>query len=121
MCPCVARTVRSFRWTSATAGMPACVIGTNGVIVDESAAEGTSALLWAPSPGMWFSRFIHLSCPKALIYGEYSLPAQEATDSEAAGIPLLVIPQAGHSMAWENPSALARTLADFYSAMEAEA
>jgi len=32
-----------------------------------------------------------------------------------------VIPQAGHSMAWENPSALARTLADFYSAMEAEA
>nr|WP_302534792.1 glycoside hydrolase family 3 N-terminal domain-containing protein [Bifidobacterium dentium] len=32
--------------------LPACVIGTNGVIVDESAAESTSALLWAPSPGM---------------------------------------------------------------------
>lgn len=32
--------------------LPACVIGTNGVIVDESAAEGTSTLLWAPSPGM---------------------------------------------------------------------
>lgn len=32
--------------------LPACVIGTNGVIVDESAVEGTSALLWAPSPGM---------------------------------------------------------------------
>ena len=32
--------------------LPACAIGTNGVIVDESAAEGTSALLWAPSPGM---------------------------------------------------------------------
>ena len=32
--------------------LPASVIGTNGVIVDESAAEGTSALLWAPSPGM---------------------------------------------------------------------
>ena len=32
--------------------LPACVIGTNGVIVNESAAEGTSALLWAPSPGM---------------------------------------------------------------------
>ena len=32
--------------------LPACVIGTNGVIVDESAAECTSALLWAPSPGM---------------------------------------------------------------------
>lgn len=32
--------------------LPASVIGTNGVIVDEAPAEGTSALLWAPSPGM---------------------------------------------------------------------
>ncbi len=32
--------------------LPACVIGANGVIVDESAAAGTSALLWAPCPGM---------------------------------------------------------------------
>ncbi len=32
--------------------LPACVIGTNGVIVDQTAAQGTSALLWAPSPGM---------------------------------------------------------------------
>lgn len=32
--------------------LPACVIGKNGVFVDETAARGTSALLWAPSPGM---------------------------------------------------------------------
>lgn len=32
--------------------LPASVIGTNGVIVDETPAEGTSALLWDPSPGM---------------------------------------------------------------------
>lgn len=32
--------------------MPACVIGGNGVIVDESTAAGVSAFLWAPSPGM---------------------------------------------------------------------
>lgn len=32
--------------------MPACVIGTNGVIVDESATDGTSAFMWAPNPGM---------------------------------------------------------------------
>ena len=32
--------------------LPSCVIGRNGVIVDESASDGTSALLWAPSPGM---------------------------------------------------------------------
>lgn len=34
------------------ASAAASVIGTNGVIVDETPAEGTSALLWAPSPGM---------------------------------------------------------------------
>ncbi|MFR0589919.1 glycoside hydrolase family 3 N-terminal domain-containing protein [Bifidobacterium apri] len=32
--------------------MPVCVIGGNGVIVDESTAAGVSAFLWAPSPGM---------------------------------------------------------------------
>ena len=38
--------------------LPASVIGTNGVIVDETPAEGTSALLWAPSPGMKGGRAI---------------------------------------------------------------
>ena len=38
--------------------LPASVIGTNGVIVDETPAEGTSALLWAPSPGMKGSQAI---------------------------------------------------------------
>ena len=32
--------------------LPACVIGENGVIVDESAADGLGALLWAANPGM---------------------------------------------------------------------
>lgn len=32
--------------------LPECVIGTHGVFVDETPAQGTSALLWAPSPGM---------------------------------------------------------------------
>ena len=32
--------------------MPACVIGANGVLVDESAADGTSTFMWAPNPGM---------------------------------------------------------------------
>ena len=32
--------------------MPACVIGTNGVIVDGSTADGVSAFMWAPNPGM---------------------------------------------------------------------
>lgn len=82
--------------------------------------RGAASLVKGANPS-WFARFVNLSCPRALIYGAFSLPAREATESEAAGIPLLMIPQAGHSMAWENPSALARTLADFYAGIEAEA
>ena len=82
--------------------------------------RGAASLVKGVNPS-WFARFVNLSCPRALIYGAFSLPAREATESEAAGIPLLVIPQAGHSMAWENPPALARTLADFYAGIEAEA
>lgn len=38
--------------------LPASVIGTNGVVVDMTPAEGVSALLWAPSPGMKGGRAI---------------------------------------------------------------
>ena len=38
--------------------LPASVIGTNGVVVDMAPAEGVSALLWAPSPGMKGGRAI---------------------------------------------------------------
>lgn len=38
--------------------LPTSVIGTNGVVVDMAPAEGVSALLWAPSPGMKGGRAI---------------------------------------------------------------
>ncbi|WP_278814448.1 glycoside hydrolase family 3 N-terminal domain-containing protein [Bifidobacterium pullorum] len=38
--------------------LPASVVGTNGVVVDMTPAEGVSALLWAPSPGMKGGRAI---------------------------------------------------------------
>lgn len=38
--------------------LPASVIGANGVVVDAAQAEGVSALLWAPSPGMKGGRAI---------------------------------------------------------------
>lgn len=38
--------------------LPTSVIGTNGVVVDMTPAEGVSALLWAPSPGMKGGRAI---------------------------------------------------------------
>ena len=38
--------------------LPPCIIGTNGVIVDESATEGLGAFLWAANPGMQGGRAI---------------------------------------------------------------
>lgn len=82
--------------------------------------RGARSLVDGVSPS-WFARFQQLSCRKALIYGELSLPAQEADDVAAAGIPLLVVPDAGHSMAWENPVALADCMAQFFAPAQANA
>ena len=38
--------------------LPPCIIGTNGVIVDESATEGLGAFLWAANPGIQGGRAI---------------------------------------------------------------
>ena len=38
--------------------LPPCIIGTHGVIVDESATEGLGAFLWAANPGMQGGRAI---------------------------------------------------------------
>ncbi len=80
--------------------------------------RGARSLVDGVSPS-WFARFQQLSCRKALIYGELSLPAQEADDAVAAGIPLLMVPEAGHSMAWENPVALADCMAQFFAPAQA--
>ncbi|WEF26179.1 alpha/beta hydrolase [Klebsiella aerogenes] len=72
--------------------------------------RSASSLIAGATPS-WFTRFINLQCRKALIYGSLSLPAQEAMDVENEGITVAVVPQAGHSMAWENPAALAGVIA----------
>lgn len=38
--------------------LPSCIIGTNGVIVDESSTEGLGAFIWAANPGMQGGRAI---------------------------------------------------------------
>ena len=42
------------------------------------------------------------------------VPDEDATAVANAGIPLHVVPNAGHSMSWENPSALAAILARIF-------
>lgn len=59
----------------------------------------------------WFTQLCQLRCQKMLIVGEQSLPYADIERAEAHGIPVGIVPHAGHSMAWENPEGLAQLIA----------
>jgi Predicted hydrolases or acyltransferases (alpha/beta hydrolase superfamily) len=63
----------------------------------------------------WMQRFLALSCLKVALYGAHSLPDEDVTTLEQNGIPVLIVPDAGHSMSWENPSALAAVLGNIFA------
>jgi pimeloyl-ACP methyl ester carboxylesterase len=68
----------------------------------------------------WISIFAELRKPKALIFGEKSLPDSDFDKINAMDISTDVLPDCGHSMSWENPSALAKTLDSFCRIYECE-
>ncbi|WP_263069532.1 alpha/beta fold hydrolase [Enterobacter huaxiensis] len=60
----------------------------------------------------WATQFLSLTCPVTLIFGAWSLPDPDFDEIQQKGVAIKIIPEAGHSMSWENPSALAQALAD---------
>jgi len=76
--------------------------------------RGAKSLVDGASPS-WMETFLGLSCSCALIFGEHSLPDKDFQYVSDKHIPVAVIPQAGHSMSWENPSALAEALNKAFS------
>lgn len=74
-----------------------------------------SSLVAGTSPS-WMSRFLGLECRKALIFGARSLPDNDVDKVAHANIPVHIIADAGHSMSWENPSSLAKTLNMIFAA-----
>ncbi|MFS9381613.1 hypothetical protein QNN88_13085 [Citrobacter sp. ANG330] len=56
-----------------------------------------------------------MSCLRALVFGEQSLPDSDLEYVSDNGIPVAIVPDAGHSMFWENPAALATVLHDILS------
>ena len=75
--------------------------------------RGANSLVEGINPS-WMSLFTALACKKALIFGEQSLPDGDADAVRNAGIPVHIVPNAGHSMSWENPAVLAETLAAIF-------
>ncbi|URN97327.1 alpha/beta hydrolase [Leclercia adecarboxylata] len=73
--------------------------------------RGAASLVTGVQPS-WNVRFLQLSCPVWLIFGELSLPDADVDEMRGQGVEVKIIPDAGHSMSWEKPSALAKALSD---------
>ena len=73
--------------------------------------RGATSLVQGVEPS-WGERFTRLTIPVWLIFGALSLPDPDVDAMRQKGIRVKIIPDAGHSMSWENPSALAKTLAE---------
>ncbi|WP_447087378.1 alpha/beta fold hydrolase [Enterobacter bugandensis] len=77
--------------------------------------RGASSLVAGVEPD-WEAQFLSLPCPVTLIFGELSLPDDDVDNLKLKGVEVKIIPAAGHSMSWENPSALAQALAECMAA-----
>ncbi|QGX00052.1 alpha/beta fold hydrolase [Streptococcus ruminicola] len=58
----------------------------------------------------WRKLLYDLKIPKTVIFGRKSLPDDDYESLDRDGIPLKVIENVGHSMAWENPNGLAKAI-----------
>lgn len=68
--------------------------------------------LVAGSDPSWGDLLMGLDVPRSLIIGERSLPYADTEGLPEAGVSIRIVPAAGHSMAVENPSGLAKAISD---------
>jgi pimeloyl-ACP methyl ester carboxylesterase len=55
-------------------------------------------------------RLLQMNIPRAYIFGERSVPDPDWDALASKGIQVLTVANAGHYMAWDNPSAVAEAL-----------
>lgn len=58
----------------------------------------------------WRNLLYKFEIPKYFIFGEKSLPDADFEKLNEHGVKIEVVPNAGHSMAWENPEGLAQAI-----------
>lgn len=68
--------------------------------------RGASSLVTGSSPS-WGEQLAILGMPKTVIFGSASLPHPHIEQLPRSGVKIDIVPDAGHSMAWENPAGLA--------------
>ena len=58
----------------------------------------------------WRTLLEQLDIPKSVIFGDQSLPNRDFEILKESDVNLEIVPNAGHSMAWENPAGLAQAI-----------
>lgn len=71
--------------------------------------RGAASLLVGGTP-TWRERLAGLRVPRTVLFGASSLPHPDTERLPHQGVGVLVVPAAGHSMAWENPTGVAEAL-----------
>ena len=74
------------------------------------AVHREAASLVEGSDPSWREGLLRFPGSRTVLFGEYSLPDPDATRLAGQGLEVRVIPEAGHSMMWENPSGLAQAI-----------
>jgi pimeloyl-ACP methyl ester carboxylesterase len=85
--------------------------GSMAVTAPLAAHRGAASLVRGGSPS-WRQTLLGLALPRTVLFGQASLPDSDHQGFPALGIRVAVVPDAGHSMAWENPVGLAHAIAE---------
>lgn len=72
--------------------------------------RSATALVAGGAPS-WRDQLVRWPGPRTVIFGAHSLPDADHAALPGLGISVAVVADAGHSMAWENPSGLAQAIA----------
>ncbi|MCU0291607.1 MAG: alpha/beta hydrolase [Thermoanaerobaculaceae bacterium] len=73
--------------------------------------RGAVSLVRGGSPS-WRELLETLPMPRTIVFGDRSLPDPDTERLPRSGVAVRIVPDAGHSMAFENPSGLAQALRD---------
>ena len=76
-----------------------------------AAHRGAVSLVEGSAPS-WRRQLLGLEMPRTVLFGARSLPDPDVEALGAAGVGVAIVPDASHSMAWENPSGLGPAIAD---------
>jgi pimeloyl-ACP methyl ester carboxylesterase len=83
--------------------------GSSAVASPLAVHRGAGSLVRGGTPS-WREQLAALPMPRTVIFGGRSLPDPDTERLPAVGVAVRVVPDAGHSMAWENPVGLAEAI-----------